>query len=103
MGKGIGPGAIVIVTLHSPREKWFGSLDQISSAGVFLRGINLHSFDDWVSASVAESPFVGLSDLFFPMWRVERLIRDERDGEIPSLTEQFQSRTGRLIDDFLNF
>ena len=72
-GKGIEAGAIVILVLHSPREKCWGVLDEISAAGVFLRGLDLNAFDDWVQAIAHDEPFIGLSDLFFPMWRVERI------------------------------
>ena len=77
---GIRRGTAVLVVLHSPREKTWGILDEISAAGVFLRGLDLNSFDDWVQAVVHEEPFVGFGDLFFPMWRVERISRDESFG-----------------------
>ena len=97
----IGPGDAVIIVLHSPREKCWGVLDEINAAGVFLRGLDLNAFDDWVHAIAHGEPFVGISDVFFPMWRVERLVRDESTGGIPSLAEQFEARTGRSINDFL--
>lgn len=90
-------GAAVIIVLHSPREKCWGILDEISAAGVFLRGLDLNAFDDWIRAVAHDEPFIGLTDLFFPMWRVERLTRDEPAGEIPSLAEQFEKRTGRHL------
>ncbi|MGB7926320.1 MAG: hypothetical protein WCF57_23975 [Pyrinomonadaceae bacterium] len=94
---GIEPGAAIIVVLHSPREKCWGILDEISAAGVFLRGLDLNAFDDFVRAVAHDEPFIGLTDLFFPMWRVERLTRDEPAGGIPSLAEQFETRTGRIL------
>ncbi len=93
----IEAGAAVIVVLHSPREKCWGMLDEISAAGVFLRGLDLNAFEDWTRSVAHNEPFIGLTDLFFPMWRVERLTRDERAGEIPSLAEQFEKRTGKSI------
>jgi len=78
-------GEPVVLVLHSPREKCWGILDEVNAAGVFLRGLDLNAFDDWVRAVVHEEPFMGLSDLFFPMWRIERLSRDEAAGGIPSL------------------
>ena len=98
---GIEAGAVVILVLHSPREKCWGILDEINAAGVFLRGLDLNAFDDWARAVANDEPFIGLTDLFFPMWRVERLARDERAGEIPSLAEQFEKRTGRRITELL--
>lgn len=99
--KGIEKGTAVMIVLHSPREKCWGILDEINAAGVFLRGLDLNAFDDWTRAIIRDEPFVGLTDLFFPMWRVERLTRDEAAGGIPSLAEQFEKRTGRALQEFL--
>ncbi len=92
-------GVAVIVVLHSPREKCWGVLEEISAAGVFLRGVDLNAFDDWVRAVKNDEPFFGFNDVFFPMWRIERLSRDESSGGIPSMEEQFAQRTGRDIRD----
>ena len=100
-GSRIGRGSAVVIVLHSPREKCWGLLDEISEAGVFLRGLDLNAFADWVSAIVHEEPFVGFGDLFFPMWRVERISRDEAGGGVPSLCEQVEARTGRKLDELL--
>lgn len=99
--RGIEKGATVILVLHSPREKCWGVLDGISAAGVFLRGLDLNAFDDWVQAVAHDEPFIGLTDLFFPLWRVERVARDEAAGGVPSLIEQFEQRTGRKLQEFL--
>jgi hypothetical protein len=76
-------------------------LDDVNQAGVFLRGLDLNAFDDWVSAIVHNEPFVGFGDLFFPMWRVERILRDEAAGGVPSLCEQAEKRTGQSIEKLL--
>jgi hypothetical protein len=98
---GIEAGACVVLVLREPREKCFGILDEINAAGVFLRGLDLNAFDDWIQAIVHDEPFIGLIDLFFPLWRVERLARDEPAGGISSLAEQFEHRTNRRVEDFL--
>ncbi len=98
---GIKPGVSVILVLHSPREKCWGVLDEINAAGILMRGLDLNSFDDWTRAVAHDEPFVGLTDLFFPMWRIERLTRDEAAGGVPSLAEQFEKRTGRNVREFL--
>ena len=95
-------GDPVLLVLHSPREKCWGILDEISAAGVFLRGLDLNAFDDWVRAIAHDEPFMGLSDLFFPMWRVERLSRDEAAAGIPSLYEQVEQRTGRSVQELID-
>src|ERR687884_359236 len=99
-GRGIEAGAAVVLVLHSPREKCWGVLDEINAAGIFLRGLDLNAFDDWVRAVAHDEPFIGLTDLFFPMWRVERLSRDESAAGVPSLAEQFEQRTGRSLQEF---
>jgi len=98
---GIRSGAAVVLVLHSPREKCWGVLGEITAAGVFLRGLDLNAFDDWTSAVAHAEPFVGLTDIFFPLWRVERLTRDEPAEGVPSLSEQFEHRTGRKVEEFL--
>ena len=99
--RGIVAGTTVLVVLHSPREKCWGVLEEITAAGVFLRGLDLNAFDDWTRAVAHDEPFIGLTDLFFPLWRVERLTRDETAEGVPSLAEQFEHRTGRKVEEFL--
>ena len=100
-GASIVGGATVVLVLRDPREKCWGVLHEINAAGVFLRGLDLVAFDDLVHAVAHGEEFVGLTDLFLPMWRVERLTRDEPTGGIPSLAEQFEARTGQSVHDFL--
>ena len=98
---GLSRGSPVLLVLHSPREKCWGVLDEITAAGVSLRGLDLNAFDDWVRSIIHDEPFVGFGDLFFPMWRIERIARDEGSGGVPSLSEQVLQRTGRSLDDLL--
>src|SRR3954453_20834493 len=87
----------IILVMHSPREECWGVLDRIDGAGGFARGLDLNLLDDWVRAVAHDEPFMGLSDLFFPMWRVERVSRDESAGGVSSLAEQLEQRTGRSL------
>lgn len=89
-----------MVTLHSPREKLLGVLDEINAAGVTLRAIDLTYFDDWVRAIVEGEPYLPMNDYFLPMWRVERVTRDETSADIPSMADQFEKRTGRKLSEF---
>jgi hypothetical protein len=66
-----------------------------------LRGLDLNAFDDWLSAVVHEEPFIGFGSLFFPMWRVERIAKDEPAGGVPSLYQQAEQRTGRTFVQLL--
>jgi hypothetical protein len=95
----IQPGTAILIVLHTPREKCWGIVGEINSAGVFLRGLDLNSYDEWLRATVHGEEFVGLGDLFFPMWRVERISKDEASGGIPSLREQAEKRTGRELEE----
>ncbi len=96
----IETGDTVIIILHGPREKLVGLVGEISPAGIFMRGIELGYFEDWSRAIAAGEPFLQMTDYFFPMWRVERITRDETGGDIPSMTQQFLERTGRELAEF---
>lgn len=98
---GLNRGVPILIVLHSPREKCWGMLDEITAAGVFLRGLDLNSFDDWLRAVVHNEPFIGFATLFFPMWRIERIAKDESAGGLPSLAQQAEQRTGRTFDELM--
>ena len=86
-------GALVLVTLNTPREKFWGAVLEITPAGVSIRGLDLNSFDDFARQIRAAEPATpGL--VFFPMHRVERMELDVRNGDIPSLRERFEEKTG---------
>jgi len=86
---------IVIVSLASPKEKIWGQLLQLDTQGVTVRGIELNSFDDFVRQIVSrEECTVGMTQVFYPMYRVERVALDESCGSIPSLSERFHSLVG---------
>jgi hypothetical protein len=96
------PHSIVVISLHSPKEKLWGQLVDISNAGVTLRGIDLSSFDDFVSQILhPDGDRMGLPTLFFPMLRIERIALDEARGSIPSLAEVFAKKVGRSLPDYL--
>lgn len=94
----IEAGDVVIAVLHSPREKLLGVLNEISPAGITIRSIELSYFDDWCRSIASGEVHLRMNDNFFPMWRVERISRDEGSDELPSMTEQFESRTGRRFE-----
>ena len=96
------PHSIVVISLHSPKEKLWGELVDISNAGVTLRGIDLSSFDDFVSQILhPDGDRMGLPTLFFPMLRIERIALVEARGSIPSLAEVFAKKVGRSLPDYL--
>jgi hypothetical protein len=95
----IQPGDSVILVLREPREKLLGILPEISPAGVSVRSIDLSYFDDWCRSIASGEAHLPMSDNFFPMWRVERVSRDETADGMPSMADQFESRTGRKLFD----
>jgi hypothetical protein len=98
----IEPHSIVVVSLHSPKERVWGELTDISAAGVTMRGIDLGGFDDFVSQVLhPEGDRIGLPTLFFPMLRIERIALDEARGSIPSLAEMFEKKVGRSLGEYL--
>jgi hypothetical protein len=101
-GEMMEPHSIVVLSLHSPKERLWGELIDVSSAGVTLRGIDLGSFDDFVTQVLhPEGDRIGLPTLFFPMLRIERIALDEARGSIPSLAEMFEKKVGRSLADYL--
>ena len=96
----IETGDSVIVILHNPREKIVGILHEINASGVFVRGVDLNYFDEWTRSIKNGEPFLPMQDYFYPMWRIERISRDESSAEMPSLEEQFKQRTGFNLIEF---
>lgn len=96
----IETGDGVIVILREPREKIIGILHEINASGIFVRGIDLNYFDEWTRSIKNGEPFLQMQDYFFPMWRVERMSKDESSAEIPSMAEQFRQRTGFDLVEF---
>ena len=95
----IEAGDTVIAVLHSPREKLLGIINEINAAGVTIRSLDLGYFDDWCASISAGEPHLAMSDSFYPMWRVERISRDESSDDLPSMADQFMSRTQRRLED----
>lgn len=91
---------IVVLILQNPREKIVGVLNEINASGVFVRGVDLSYFDEWATAIKNGETYLPMQDYFFPMWRVERLTRDETSFEMPSLAQQFEQKTGLKLKDF---
>jgi len=96
------PHSIIVISLHSPKEKIWGELLSITPAGVTLRGIDLNSFDHFVNQiNDPNGERTGLPTVFFPMNRVERIALDEPSGSIPSMSEVFARKAGRSLADYL--
>lgn len=97
------PQSIVIVSLHTPKEKIWGELVELQEAGLTVRGIDLNSFDDFILQVLdPEGERIGLPTLFFPMLRIERIALDEARGSIPSLADVFERKVGQSLRDYLS-
>ena len=93
---------MVIATLSAPKEKIWGQLVSLNSAGISMRGMDINSFDDFVRQIVhREENTVGMAMLFFPMHRVERVSCDEASGTLPSLSDRFYQKVGVTIEEYL--
>lgn len=102
------PGDLVLLHLINPTEKFWGVLLDLGVAGVTLRGISVSSFDDWMSQAARHSaslhedaPALGLSTMFLPLFRVERMFRDEAVGEVESYAARFHGRVGVPVREYL--
>jgi hypothetical protein len=93
-------GSVVIVTLGSPREKFWGMILTLAPEGLSLSGIELASFDDLTVMVKDGEPFTP-AVVFFPMHRIERIELDLPDGSLPSLSQRFFAKTGFQPSDAL--
>ncbi len=95
------PGTLVLVTLSSPREKFWGAILSLSAAGISLRGCELSSFEDCVAMIKSGEDFTPAA-VFFPMHRVERIEIDASVNGLPSLSQRFATQTGVDVAQLLN-
>jgi len=100
---GIVPGAPVIVHLNNPREKLWGVVLQIDSTGVYIRGVDLNTFGEWLPMISRGEPNIGFTTLFLPMWRIDKVLLDESIDDLRSLADQFKERVGVSVGQFLQY
>jgi len=90
----------VILYLQEPKEKVWGLLVSLGISGVVVRCIVLSSFDDWMRQEArGDEPYLGLTTVFYPMNRVERMERDESVGPVVSCSDRFQQEVGRSVHE----
>ena len=95
-------GALVLVHLVNPTEKFWGTLDRLETVGVTFRGISLDSFEEWVTELARqEASGLGLATMFVPLFRVERIFLDEEVGEVESYRRRFERRVGARVEGFV--
>ena len=83
----------MVVTLGNPRDKFWGMVLTLGTEGLSLSGVELASFEDLV-LMVKEGEAFTPAVVFFPMHRIERIELDLPDGNLPSLSQRFTSKTG---------
>jgi hypothetical protein len=92
-----------VIFLREPRGQCLGRLLKLEAAGVWVRGIELESFESWArEIARGESAGLGLHSLFVPFQRVEKIVADERTGPIPSFADRFEAIVGRPFTDHLD-
>ena len=102
MIEGFESQALVIANLVSPKEKFFGLLISLSTAGLTMRGINIESFDDWArQIARKEEPALAFVTMFVPLFRVERIFLDEPAGAVRSYAQCFEDVAGRPIREVI--
>lgn len=74
----------------------------INTYGITIRGIDINSFQDWARSISNETEGMGLSTMFIPMIRVEKIILDETVGGYKSFSDQFFDRIGRDVKEFFD-
>jgi hypothetical protein len=98
----LASNSIVIAHLVNPTEKFWGVLLNLDSSGLTLRGMNVASFDDWMfQIARQDERTLGLSTMFVPLSRVERIFLDEQIGEVESYRQRFEHNVGQSIEGLL--
>jgi hypothetical protein len=96
------PNSVVIAHLVNPTEKFWGVLLDLDQAGMMLRGISVSSFDDWMFQVARQNKqTLGLSTMFVPLFRIERVFMDEQVGEVESYRQRFEQQVGHSVESFL--
>ncbi len=94
--------SVVIAYLQTPKERFWGIVLSLNPTGLTLRGVDLATFDDWTrQVASGEEPSIGLTTMFIPMARIEKLILDESTGSAMSFSDQFLARVGRSVKEYL--
>jgi len=96
------PGTVVVAYLAEPREKIWGVVRALDATGLTMEGIDLRSFDECLRGVAAKEIHPNdISLAFYPMSRVEKVLVDRGSDDVPSLGDQFASRVGVGLAEFL--
>jgi len=97
----IKKNSLVVAYLKEPREQIWGVLLSLDQSGLVIKGISLDSFDDWCRQVAKGEEIIGLSEMFIPSLRVEKILLDEKVGNLPSFSDRFQMKVGMTIQEWL--
>jgi hypothetical protein len=98
----LAEGSPVILYLQNPKEKVWGLLLSLGTAGIVVRGLDLAVFEDWMRQEARrDESLIMPTTLFYPMHRVERLERDETSGPLPGYVDRFALEVGRSVRQVL--
>lgn len=98
----IRPDAVVIVYLREPKERFWGVMRSLDATGTSVLGVDLMAFDDWLrQLGESEADAITPSLVFYPLFRVEKILLDMPSGEIPALVERFEAKAGRSLHSYL--
>ena len=95
-------GQLVVLVAVNPRERVWGRLVGLESAGVAIRGMELGGWEaNLALIRQGEAQHVSIGTRFVPMHRVESLYLDETVAGAPSMAELFRNGSGVDPLDFL--
>lgn len=84
-------GEIVVVSCSGPREKFWGVLLSLTSAGATVRGIPLDTCEDWLRQSASDGPsMIGPVTIYLPAHRLERIEIDESSEAVECFADRFR-------------
>lgn len=99
---GLRDGSLVIVHCGAPREKMWGMVLRLDAFGVVVRGLELHSVEDWLRQERSDDDrLITPSTFFLPMHRVQRIDLDESTVAAASFADRYEAACGHDVRDAL--
>lgn len=95
------PGDIIILYLHSPKERIWGQLKSLTNFGLVIKGLDINSFDDWCRQVARKETGIGLTTVFYPTYRIEKIIMDEEVSGMQALRDRFRELSGISLESYL--
>lgn len=80
-------GSYITVHLIEPVERLWGRLQHLDTAGLIMRGFDVHDVETFKYQLRSEEKSVFPQTFFFPMRRILKIDLDEPVGNVPSVVE----------------